>query len=338
VDSLTQMALGSAVGLAVMGRHTRPWKAALWGAVCGTLPDLDTFIDHGDPVSNMTLHRAESHAFFYLTLASPAIAWGAARLHGELDRFRRWWLAVWLALVTHPMLDAMTIYGTQLLRPFSDHPFGVGSIFIIDPLYTVPLLVAVIVALRSTRPRRASLVGLALATAYLGWSVLAQQHVHDLARRELARQGIAAQAVLVQPTAFNTVLWRVLAMEEDRYHEGFHSLLDSDRRIDFDAFVRAPALYAALESHWPVARIAWFSHGFFRLRERPDGVDISDLRMGQEPFYLFTFRVAERRDGALVPVPPEQRSFALDAPTAFDWLWRRLRGERVPPPRERLLE
>ena len=47
---------------------------------------------------------------------------------------------MWLALVTHPLLDAMTVYGTQLALPFSDHPFGVGSIFIIDPLYTLPLL------------------------------------------------------------------------------------------------------------------------------------------------------------------------------------------------------
>jgi inner membrane protein len=54
MDSLSQIALGSAVGIAVMGRRTAVWKAALWGAVCGTLPDLDSFIDHGDAISNIT--------------------------------------------------------------------------------------------------------------------------------------------------------------------------------------------------------------------------------------------------------------------------------------------
>ena len=68
MDSLTQIALGSAVGVAVMGRRTAVWKAALWGAIGGTLPDLDAFIDHGDPILNMTRHRAESHALFFLTL------------------------------------------------------------------------------------------------------------------------------------------------------------------------------------------------------------------------------------------------------------------------------
>jgi len=81
MDSLSQAALGAAVGLAAMGRRTAPWKAALWGAVCGTLPDLDVLIDHGDAVRNMTLHRAESHALFWLTLASPLLAGGIAALH-----------------------------------------------------------------------------------------------------------------------------------------------------------------------------------------------------------------------------------------------------------------
>ena len=65
MDSLSQIALGAAVGVAVMGRRTAVWKAAAWGAVAGTLPDLDVLIDHGDPVRNMVLHRAESHALFW---------------------------------------------------------------------------------------------------------------------------------------------------------------------------------------------------------------------------------------------------------------------------------
>ena len=171
MDSLTQIALGSAVGVAVMGRRTAVWKAALWGAVAGTLPDLDAFIDHGDPILNMTRHRAESHALFFLTLAAPLLAWIVSRLNGEAALFKRWWLALWLVLITHPLLDAMTVYGTQLLQPFTDHPYGVGSIFIIDPAYTVPLIVGVVAALRlnnAARGLRWNALGLVLSTAYLG--------------------------------------------------------------------------------------------------------------------------------------------------------------------------
>ena len=77
-----------------------------------TVSDLDAFIDHGDAVRNMVLHRADSHGLFWLTLGAPLLAWLAHRLSGPAGGFRRWWLAMWLALVTHPLLDTMTVYGT----------------------------------------------------------------------------------------------------------------------------------------------------------------------------------------------------------------------------------
>ena len=92
MDSLSQAALGAAVGLAIMGRRTSPWKAAAVGAVAGTLPDLDAFYDHGDPIKNMTLHRANSHALFWQTLASLPLAVVAARLLREINHLTRWWL------------------------------------------------------------------------------------------------------------------------------------------------------------------------------------------------------------------------------------------------------
>jgi inner membrane protein len=308
----------------------------LWGGVCGTLPDLDSFIDHGDPIRNMTLHRAESHALFYLTLAAPLLAWLPARLHGELHRFRRWWLAVWLALVTHPLLDAMTVYGTQLGLPFTDHPFSVGSIFIIDPLYTLSLLVGVIAALAASLDRglRWNAVGLVLSTGYLAGTFIAQQHVTHIARTSLEAQGIPAQQVLVTPTPFNTVLWRIVALTPAAYHEGFHSLLDDEQPITLDRFERRPDLYAALRGDASVARLAWFSHGFFAMREHGPEVHISDLRMGQEPTYVFTFAVARRTGSELVPIEPRSVEAQYDVGRSLAWVWRRLRGERLPPPRD----
>ena len=213
MDSLTQIALGSAISVAVMGRRTAVWKAALWGAVAGTLPDLDAFIDQGDAILNMTRHRAESHALLYLTLAAPLLAWGVSRLHREATLFRRWWLALWLALITHPLLDVMTVYGTQLLQPLSSHPFGVGSIFIIDPLYTVPLIVGVAVALhlKSSRGLGWNMAGLVVSTLYLGASVVAQQQATHVASAALKAEGIDATGLLVTAAPFNILLWRLVA-------------------------------------------------------------------------------------------------------------------------------
>lgn len=334
MDSVSQLALGAAVGVAVMGRRTAVWKAALWGGVAGTLPDLDAFIDYGDAVSNMTYHRGASHALFWQTLASPLLAALAATVHGERDRFRRWWLAIWLALVTHPLLDTMTVYGTQLLQPFTDHPFGVGSIFIIDPLYTVPLLVGVVVALsrRAHAGLRWNRWGLALSTAYLAWSALAQAWVRDIAQDSLAARGAPAQRLLVTPTAFNTVLWRVVAMREDGYEEAFYSLLDGDRTIRWRSFPTDRALERSVRDVPAVQRMAWFTHGFYRVRARGDGAYVTDLRMGQEPWYVFDFLVARREGGQWTPVPSRNHGERGSLDEGLSWLGRRMLGEDLPPP------
>ncbi len=344
MDSLSQIALGAAVGIAAMGRRTAPWKAALWGAVAGTLPDLDVLIDHGDPISNMVLHRAETHSPFWLTLFSLPFAAAVARLQGAWHQWRRWWLAMWLALVTHPLLDGMTVYGTQLGLPFTNHPYGVGSVFIIDPLYTLPLLVGSIWALRangrglsdgaaSRRGAAANVAGLVLSTAYLAWGVVAQAHVAGIARQALAAQGIANGHVLVTPTAFNSILWRVVAIDGAHYHEGFRSLLDRGPAMQFDRFDRGTALAAELQGIEGVRRIQAFSHGFWTMWERDGRAGIADLRMGQEPHYTFRFAVAERRSPPMALAAPQQVGSRPDVPRALAWLWRRALGEPLPPPR-----
>jgi inner membrane protein len=330
MDSVSQIALGAAVGMAVMGRRTALWKSALWGAVAGTLPDLDVFIDHGDPVANMVLHRAETHAPFWLTLFSLPLAALVARIHRE--PFAGWWFALWLALVTHPLLDAFTVYGTQLWLPFSSHPVGLGSVFIIDPLYTLPLLVGLGIALARDRPR-ANGVGLALSCAYLAWGVAAQSHVERVARVTLAAQGIAAERVLVTPSAFNSIAWRVVAVGRDHYHEGFYGLLDAEPVIAFDRFDRGSALEAAVRDSEALRRVAAFSKGFYALREQDGRVLLSDLRMGQEPAYTFTFAIAQRGSPFQPLVPPLAAGRRPDAGKLMPWLVRRIRGEAVAPPR-----
>ena len=335
MDSLSQLALGAAVGVAVMGRRTALWKAALWGGVCGTLPDLDTFLSHGDAIRDMTFHRAESHALFWLSLAAPLLAWLVARLHGEQGQWKRWWLAVWLALVTHPLLDAMTVYGTQLALPFSDHPYGVGSIFIIDPLYTVPLLVGLTVALtrRHAGALRWNAAGLLLSTAYLGWSFAAQQHVAAFARASLAAEGVAVERLLVTPTPFNTVLWRVVAVTPEGYREGFRSLFDRGPRIAFDHHPRGEALYEQLRGQWHVERMAWFTKGLFKVERQGEHLRLTDLRMGQEPFYIFAFDVAEAAPGGPRPIVPRPAGRRAPTEPALAWLFGRMLDETLSPPR-----
>jgi inner membrane protein len=366
MDSLTQIALGAAVGTAVLGRKVGA-RAALWGAVCGTLPDLDVLVPFGDPVRDFTFHRAWSHSLFWLTLASPALGWLLARLNRRAGgSFTEWWALAWLALVTHALLDAFTVYGTQLLLPFSDYPVGVGSVFIIDPLYTVPLVVGVIAALRlrardPVRALRWNAAGLALSTLYLGWGVAVQTHVEGVVQRTVAATPLSDARVLVTPTPFNTVLWRVVVMDDDGYHEGLYSIFDERPRVRLERHASTAQLLEPLRDDWAVRRLAWFSKGFYRVSEAPPAARVSngsastmsqllglvdtaaaadavpdenavpvvmtDLRMGQTPWFVFSFVVAERDANGVSAVPARQVSSQRPPADALPRLWARIWDE-----------
>lgn len=335
MDSLSQLVLGSAVGMAVMGRHTAVWKAALWGGIAGTLPDLDVFYDYGDAVRNMTFHRSATHSLFLLTLFAPFLAALVAWVQKEQALFKRWLVAMWLVLITHTLLDAFTIYGTQLLYPVSDHPFGVGSMFIVDPIYTLPLLIGVIVALSFKRftGLKWNALALCFSCGYLAWSVFAQAHVERIVMAQLSPQDHASAKFFVTPTPLNTIAWRVVVVHEQSYSEGFYSFFDSDRAIQFDKFVHQPRLLDELQTNWAVQRMAWFAHGFYSLREVNQQAVLTDLRMGQEPNYVFSFALAKREGAAWKEMQPAEVGNRAASTKALPWLWVRIKGQDVPPPR-----
>ena len=296
----------------------------------------------------------------------------ATRVHRLADRaagvrFRDWWLLCWLALVTHPLLDAFTVYGTQLLLPFSDYPVGLGSVFIIDPLYTVPLATGLVGALLLQRrdPARAARwnrAGLVAATVYLAWSLAAQSHVTGHVVRSLAATPLAEGRTLVTPTPFNTLLWRVVVMDGGAYHEGHVSVFDDGARpMRLVRHENRTELLDGLRDDWTVRRLAWFAKGFYGVQaigtahaaadvrpttggvgtatagERPrdeagSPVLMTDLRMGQTPWFVFSFVVAERRAGRSVAVTPVQVPTRRPPPSALQWLWRRIWDPSVPAP------
>jgi inner membrane protein len=375
MDSLTHIVLGAALGTAVLGRKVGP-RAAVWGAICSSLPDLDVLVPQGDPVRDFTFHRGASHGLFWLTLAAPFIAWAIARLHRSAGASGREWLAlVWLALISHPLLDAFTVYGTQLLLPFSDYPVGLGSMFIIDPLYSAPLIVGVLAAMRwrlvaPARAARWNTAGLVASTAYLAWTLAAQWHVEGEVQHALAASPLADGRMLVTAAPFNSLLWRVVVMDDAGYYEGYRSILDDgESPVNLVHHSSESQLLEPLleQDDWAVQRLAWFAKGFYGVREVAPymvvasgsastlgqllglvrtataaagpgsrtphrSVVMEDLRMGHTPWFAFSFVVGEREGNRIVPVTSRQVPMESPPVAALGWEWRRIFSEEAGPP------
>ena len=313
MDSITQAALGAAIGHTVLG-HRVGRKALLWGAMLGTVPDLDTFYPYGDPVDAFTSHRGYSHSYFILALAAPCIAWIAVRLHGRAH-WRHWLLLCLLCLLTHPLLDSFTVYGTQVGLPFTNYPVAWSTIFIIDPLFTLPLLLGITTALlwpRESSPRwNPCAVGLGLSCAYLGITLAAKAHLDQVARQAvhaLNASDTTNVRYMTTPAPFNVLLWRVVVMGPHHYWEGFYSII-AGRRLTLAQHPNGHALLNPVASRAPaIPQLAWFSRGFYAAHERPDGtIRIQDLRMGFLGRYVFTFDVARRAGNDLVPLVPAEK-------------------------------
>src|SRR5690606_34137170 len=142
----------------------------LYGAIAGTIPDLDTFASHfTDVVTATEIHRGFSHSIVFSILAAPLLGMLISRWERSAS-WKEWsWLMFW-GLFTHPLLDSFTTWGTQLFWPL-DHELDFKTIFVIDPLYTLPLLICLILAMRRKRddPKRSRYnhAGLLISSGYL---------------------------------------------------------------------------------------------------------------------------------------------------------------------------
>ena len=217
VDLITQGLAGAVLAQgAARPRELR--RAALIGAVAGMLPDADILIRAADdPLFNIEYHRHFSHSLLFVpfgALLVSLLAWPLLR--GALPLARIYLFAL-LGMLTAGLLDACTSFGTHLLWPFSDERIAWNLVAIIDPVFSLVLLTALVLAWRwrSALPAR---IGVALALLYLLLALVQQQRATEQVW-ELARErGHFIERLEVKPTLGNILLYRSVYLAAGRFH------------------------------------------------------------------------------------------------------------------------
>ncbi|MBC7990402.1 MAG: metal-dependent hydrolase, partial [Luteimonas sp.] len=240
-----------------------------------------------------------------------------------------------VCLMAHPLIDCFTVYGTQLLWPLPMQPLMWSSLFIIDPLFALPWVLACAIAWYARdRPlgRRALVAGIALGVGYVGWSLVAKSIVDREADRVLATMGLADAPRFSVPMPFNTLLWRVVAMTPGGYVEGFRSLAVDRGAMTFRGHTSNVQALAEAREVPAVQRLTWFNHGFMRVQVTNGELVLTDLRMGSEPGYVFRFAVArhdhrqakDQRGAKWHSIPPRQLDMPREVGPMWDATWRRV--------------
>lgn len=373
MDSLTQIVLGASMGEAVAGKRIGN-RAMLWGAVAGTIPDLDVFGGmFMTPEDALAFHRGISHSllfallmpllmafytswlyknqhhkqpavkiltaiggilflifcsvilnfipfvvnqkmsFIMLGVTLAAVIYFGYRLivkynNKEQDdielRYWRWYLLFFIAIVTHPILDSCTGYGTQLFQPFSDYRVAWNNISVADPAYTGPfLLLLILAATRHKSNRWRSILNYAALTwsmIYMAWTFRNKIIVNDIFERSLQTEQVEYSRCITTPSILNNVLWHCIAEGEDVYYDGYYSLLDEEPVVEISEIQKNHHLITNPDDR-RMEIIRWFSDGYYNvLPLNGDTLQVNDLRYGAQiggsatkpSDYIFPFQLS----------------------------------------------
>jgi inner membrane protein len=225
MDPLTQGLMGAVAARAFAPRDLP--KAGWMGLCAGMAPDLDVLIrSDTDPLMAVEYHRHFTHALVFIPLGALICALPWLLFPTFLKRWKQVLVATTAAVATHGLLDSATTYGTQLFWPFSNVRIAWDWISIIDPLFTLILLLGIALAALG-RARTPAVLALFLAAGYLGLGAFQNQRA--LAAQELlaAERGHVIERGQAFPTLANLLVWRSLyayqgILYSDRIRVGFN--------------------------------------------------------------------------------------------------------------------
>jgi inner membrane protein len=304
MDPLSQGVVGATLSQSASAR-SRVATAGVLGFLAGMAADLDVLIRSStDPLLFLEYHRQFTHSLVFIPLGGLLCA---LLLHLPIGRrrqlrFRETFFYTTLGYGTHALLDACTTYGTMLFWPFSDVRIAWNTISIIDPLFTLPLLAAVILAGRGGRPLFARLA-LVWAFTYLGLGVY-QRNAAIVMGQELAgARGHTPLRLEAKPSFGNILLWKVVYETADTYHvDAVRASLaprvyPGDTVGKLDIARDLPWLDPDSQQARDVERFRWFSNGYIA-RDPLISNRIIDIRYSMIPNELAPLWSIELHPGA----------------------------------------
>ena len=326
MDSLTQIVLGAAVGELVAGRKIGN-QAMLWGAVAGTIPDLDVLANPFlDIVQELRWHRSLMHSILFAVVVAPLLGWlfhflGTKYKLKYLSEMSLWrWtnLFFW-GMITHSWLDIFTTWGTKIFYPFSDYGYATKTVFVVDFFYTIPFLFLLLWARflplfknNLYNEKRAFLVwfGVGMSSFYLIMGIINQQRVNSVFEENLKAQNIDYLRYDTKTTPLNILLWNNIVETKEGYYSGYYSVLDKNKEIKYYYFEKNWQLLEPIKNNEKVRQLLEVPQGYYTVEKGTKNgqnvYHINDLRFGQldgwqngNGDFVFTYLIMEDENGNL---------------------------------------
>ena len=289
MDSITQIVLGAACGEIALGKKIGN-KAILFGAIGGTIPDLDVLIGklfYTNEIDSLAFHRGIMHSIPFAIVGALIFGFLSYKVYdyGYLRRgttsLKDWIWLFFLSILTHPILDSFTPYGTQLFLPFSDYRVAFNNIAVVDPLYTLPLLMCVSITMffnrKNSKRKTWTKAGLYLSSAYMIFTIGNKLYVDHFFKTSFNQAKINYSRFSAQPTILNNFLWYAVAETDKNYTVSFYSIFDDNNTPP--NFIKIPKNHKLLDvDHPDIKTLRWFSNEFYTLSILNNKIIYKDLR------------------------------------------------------------
>jgi inner membrane protein len=335
MDPLTQASIGAAAATIVC-RKAETRQALLLGALAGAAPDLDVLIrSETDPLLSLQYHRHFTHALLIAPLIGLLVAALFKGLFFWKDYpYRRLALFGMMGALTHGLIDACTSYGTLLYWPISHHRESWDIISIIDPIFTLPLVLLTVITFVSRRPRFAQFA-VVLCLLYLSLGIYQRGQATQLAAQLAEERGHRPEELSVRPSLANILLWRIVYRAGDQYYVDAVWTTPFSEPKQYpgsvvDAFSEASAQMIAPEGSVladDIERFRFFSQGYL-YRYLDEANVVADLRYAMFPDSIKPLW-GIRMNPATPEVHVSMEYFRDPSQGSFDRLWRMIRGESV---------
>lgn len=274
MDPLSQGVVGASASQ-VLAKPGQFRVAALLGFLSGLAPDLDVLIRSGnDPLLFLEYHRQFTHALVFVPIGGLLCSLVLTGLLGRSIKraglgFAHVCLFCTAGYATHALLDACTTYGTILLWPFSHARIAWNTVSVVDPLFTVPLLILMLFAV----VRRSLWFAWAMVLygfAYLSLGLVQHDRAQRAAEQLMVQRGHVG-VVSVKPSFGNLVVWKSVYECDGRYYidavrvVSEASILDGDSIEKLNVIAQFPWLPANSQQAKDIERFRWFSNGYLAL-------------------------------------------------------------------------
>ena len=286
MDPLSQGTVGAAFAQSTANKNNI-FKIGDIGFLAGLAPDLDVLIrSSDDPILCLEYHRQFSHSLFFIPFGSLIVALLIFPLLKRSMDFKTVYLASLLGYATHGLLDACTCYGTQLFWPFSNERVTWNNISIIDPIFTIPVLVLLGTAIK-TKKKIFSFFAIGWITFYLSLGFVQYERTLSTAIELAHSRGHNAERMTLKPSFGNLILWKSIYQHEEKFYVDAIRTVRSSTWCSgenirmFDYQQHLPDLDEDSQQKKDIERFRWFSQDYLGFDEEKNLV--TDVRYSMIP-------------------------------------------------------